>query len=434
MLPKVSGVFNTMRWLAVLAALLTTIGAGAQTPLRYRIVVTGGELLEGVYPDGHTPFLTRTLRHVGGQCIGSLTVDDNREDIQRALRFATNGVELVLVTGGLGPTPNDITRETLAEFTGIPLREDASLIADMEKRFSQSREQLRANLRRQTLIPARGRYLKNLNGTAAGLVFETGTGLIVALPGPPRELQPMVRDELIPFLRQRFELRDFGTSLTLRFVGAGQSLIDQTIKDHVQVAPEVVITSLFEGSRVDFTFSLPGQTAENMAKLKRLESSIREHLEQYVYADDGASLEEVVLRAMRAKGGRLVLAEIGSGGAVSAALNAARESALVLSRAYVAPEERAMAEFLQVRLNGTKGPPESIQELTAAAVAKVNCEWGAGIGPVQLEADGTRFVWAVFHLPGGRWERQRFALRDAGEISRTTLTTQVLDFLRKQMK
>src|SRR3954468_9207532 len=96
-------------------------GASPAKPLNYYIVVTGGELLEGVYPDAHTPFLTRALRPLGCQCLGSVIVDDNRADIQNALRFATNQAPLVIVTGGLGPTPNDITRETLAEFTGIPL-------------------------------------------------------------------------------------------------------------------------------------------------------------------------------------------------------------------------------------------------------------------------------------------------------------------------
>src|SRR3954464_10714003 len=85
-------------------------GASEAKPLSYFIVVTGGELLEGVYPDAHTPFLTRALRPLGCQCVGSITVDDNREDIQGAMRFATNHAPLVIVTGGLGPTPNDITR------------------------------------------------------------------------------------------------------------------------------------------------------------------------------------------------------------------------------------------------------------------------------------------------------------------------------------
>src|SRR5512146_2729821 len=122
-----------MRVVAVLALVwmgMNCAWGATSKPVDYFVVVTGGELLEGVYPDAHTPFLTRTLRPLGCRCVGSLTVDDHREDIQRALRFATNHAPLVLITGGLGPTPNDITRETLSEFTGLPLRENPDVLAD----------------------------------------------------------------------------------------------------------------------------------------------------------------------------------------------------------------------------------------------------------------------------------------------------------------
>ena len=242
----------------------------------------------------------------------------------RALAFATNHAALVIVTGGLGPTPNDITRETLAEFTGIPLREDAEVLAQMERRFQHSKEPLRPNLRKQCLVPARGGYLNNANGTAVGLIFDQGRSVVVSLPGPPRELQPMVKDELIPFMRRRFGVRPLGASLTLRFVGAGQSLIDQTIKDHLSIAPDVTITSLFEGGRVDFTFTLPGNSPADQSRLKRLETDLRQHLEEYVYADDGSSLEDVVAGQLIARGGSLALVEIGSGGQLAASLTRAK--------------------------------------------------------------------------------------------------------------
>jgi nicotinamide-nucleotide amidase len=137
----------------------------------YTIIVTGGEILAGVYADAHTHFLTRTLSPLGLQCAAALAVDDNPDDIQKALKFAVDTSPIVIVTGGLGPTPNDITRETLSEFTQIPLREDPDALAALEKRFSLPSDQLRANLRRQTRVPIRGRPLTNSSGTAVGLVL-----------------------------------------------------------------------------------------------------------------------------------------------------------------------------------------------------------------------------------------------------------------------
>jgi nicotinamide-nucleotide amidase len=411
--------------------------AAATRPLDYVLVVTGGELLEGAYPDAHTHFLTRTLRPLGCRCVGSLTVDDNREDIQQALRFATNKAPLVIVTGGLGPTPNDITRETLSEFTGIPLREQPEVLADMERRFNQSRDQLRPNLRRQTLVPARGGHLKNATGTAVGLIFDAGPMTIVALPGPPRELQPMARDELVPFLQRRFGARALGSSLTLRFVGAGQSLISQTIKDRVAVGPDVTITSFFEGSRVDFTFSLPGDTAEDRARLQRLAAEVRQHLAEYLYADDGSSLEEIVVKKLQRRGGALVLVEVGGGSQLAVALNGVAGTGKLLAGAYSAPSAEAVARLLQIpaeRLATWAGGAEKARGLATAAAQLTRSQTAIAVGPVESDDKGGKQVWVALQLAEDRWDTTRLAVGDSGEIARASLTTQILDRLRRQLQ
>lgn len=404
------------------------------SPPDYFIVVTGGELLEGVYPDAHTVFLTRTLRPLGLRCVGSLCVDDNRADIQNALRFATQHAGLVLVTGGLGPTPNDITRETLSEFTGIPLRESEEALAAMERRFNQTRDQLRPNLRRQCLVPERGSFLKNANGTAVGLIFDLGRTNVVALPGPPRELQPMVRDELLPWLQSRFGVRAPGAALTLRFVGIGQSQIDQTIKDRVAVPPDVIITSLFEGSRVDFTFHLPGSAPSDVKRLAKLGAAVRAQLGNYFYADDGSSLEQVVLRALGARRVRLALAEVGSGGSLAASLNTVPEAADVLTGAFAAPSEERLAGLVQVsadQLRGAGNAEARAKMLAEAAASHAHADWAIAVGAAEGAASA-RQVWVAIKA-GERWDTQRLSLRDTGELGRASLVTQALDRLRRML-
>ena len=271
----------------------------------YTIIVTGHELLTGVYPDGHTHFLTRTLRPLGLRCVGSMSVDDQSADIKQALQFACGRSQLVIVTGGLGPTDSDITRDVLSEFTGIPLQEHPEVLQAMEQRFNTPRDKLRANLRRQTRVPTRGTYLKNSSGSAVGLVFETDTALIVALPGPPRELQPMVRDELVPELARRFGTRTVGCSVTIRFIGIGQSQIDQTMKEHMHLLDDVLETSQFEAGRVDFTFALPNDRPEDRARLEELRKEFHQHLGDFIYADDATTtLEDCVLRSCSPAGRR----------------------------------------------------------------------------------------------------------------------------------
>ena len=141
----------------------------------YTIIVTGHELLTGVYPDGHTYFLTRTLRPLGLRCVGSMSVDDQSADIKQALQFACGRSQLVIVTGGLGPTDSDITRDVLSEFTGIPLQEHPEVLQRMEQRFNTPRKNSERICVGKMRVPMRGTYLNNSSGSAVGLIFETDT-------------------------------------------------------------------------------------------------------------------------------------------------------------------------------------------------------------------------------------------------------------------
>ncbi len=409
----------------------------ARQPVDYMVVVTGSELLSGVYADGHTHFLTRTLHPLGLRCVGSMSVDDKEADLKGALSFATAKAPLVIVTGGLGPTDNDITRETLADFSGIPLREHPDVLQAMERRFRTSRDRLRPNLRRQTQVPTGGTYLKNSNGTAFGLVFEPDGKVIVALPGPPRELQPMVHDELVPYLSRQFGTRLPGCSLTLRFVGIGQSGIDQALEEHVPMPSDVSLSSQFEGGRVDFTFMLPDDTPEDRARLGELKQKIEQHLGDYLYAADETSLEKHVLDLLGAGGATLALAEAGSGGSLAAALSGVDGAERVLAGAFVAPNERKLRRLLGVAEDKWSGATSSVQRtelLATAAAERTGSEWAVAAGEAQRDEDGSCFVQVVTRKPDGRMDSRRFGFRGSGEFAYFRLTTQLLDQLRRRLK
>lgn len=403
-------------------------------PTRYMIVVTGGELLSGVYADGHSFFITQTLRPLGLQCVGSMSVDDKKDDIKDALGYAVERAPLIIVTGGLGPTPNDVTREALSQFTSIPLEEKPEVLQKMSRRFRVSPEKLRTNLRRQARVPARGTYLKNAKGTAAGLVFEQTETVIVALPGPPSELQAMVRNELVPYLSRRFGTRLPGASLKLRFVGLGQSKIDQTLEEHALLPSDVTITSQFDQARVDFTFSLPGDTAQDRAKLQKLKSAILEHLGENVYADDETSLEERVVELLTGRHVTLSLAEIGSGGSLAAALSAADGSDEVLAGGYVAADAQKLRRLLGVVNYKSETPRRETERLAEAAAAAADSEWAIAVGEPWKDDRRTEYVDVVFRLPDGRLEGRQLQWRGTGKPARSRLSTHLLDILRRKLK
>ncbi len=419
--------------------LATTISSAASIcsaePTRYVIVVTGGELLSGIYQDGHTYFLTQTLRPLGLQCVGSVSVDDKRDDLMGALRYAADKAPLVIVTGGLGPTPDDITREVISEFTSIPLAEQPEVLESMTRRFRVSPEKLRVNLRRQTRVPTRGTYLKNANGTAVGLVFEKAETVMIALPGPPRELQTMVRDELVPYLSRRFGTRLPGRSLKLRFVGLGQSQIDQTLKEHVPLAPDITVSSQFDGSRVDYTLSLPGDTPQDQARLEKLKDAILKHLGDSMYAENETSLEQRVVELLAERNATLSLVEVGSGGSLAAALSGTAGAQQVMAGAYIAPDAKKLRRLLGVSDDqGDGSRRKEAERLAAAVAAKTESQWAIVVGQPWKDGRGTEYIDVVFRLPAGRFESRQTRFRGAGELAQSRLSTQLLDQLRRRLK
>ncbi len=405
--------------------------------LDYAIVVTGRELLVGAYADSHTQFLTKTLRGLGLHCLYSMSVDDGSADIAEALGYALAKVPLVIVTGGLGPTENDVTRQSLAEFTGVPLQEHPDILQDMERRMGVPRNQMRANLRRQSQVPTRGTYLKNGSGSAAGLVFDLGDKVVVALPGPPRELQPMVRDQLVPYLSRRFGTRLPGCSLTIRFVGPGQSQIDQTMKEHAPLPADVLVSSQFEGGRVDFTFAFPEDNAENRARLEQLKQQTSECLGDFIYAaDEATTLEQHVVSLLAQRGVTLAIAEAGSGGSLAAALDGVDGAERQVVGAYVARTGERLQHLLRVpedKWLAAAAGADKTNLLATELAAAASTPWAVVVGDTQRDEHGAAYVEVVFRHPDGRLDNQPLAVR-AGEAGRAHLTTQLLDQLRRRLR
>ena len=427
MLPLGSRTVTAILWATLLFLPGTRLAADSRT-VRYMVIVTGGELLTGAYADGHTVFLTRTLRPLGLQCVGSMCIDDRQADVRDALQFATERADLVIVTGGLGPTDNDITREAIEEFTGIPLREHPDALAAMARRFGVPANELRANLRRQTLVPTRGTYLKNQHGTAIGLVFDGKEDVIVALPGPPRELQPMVHDALIPYLSRRFGTRLPGSSITLRFVGLGQSQIDQTLEDHVALPAGVMTASQFENGRVDFTFSLPEDTPQDRERLRRLKRQITEHLGEHIYADDGqTSLENRVVELLQEKGHSLAVAEVATGGALAAALLGAEADPPVLAGAFAAPSEPKLRRLLGAPASDGDAAPSQVLAKAASS------DWALCVGESRRDEDGRASVELTLVGPDRVVRRSLVRAYGTGESARRRLVTVIVDRLRRQL-
>lgn len=407
---------------------------GPSATMPYMIVVTGEELLTGVYADGHTQFITRALHPLGLTCVGSICVDDKAADMGAALTFAAEYAELILVTGGLGPTAGDITREVLAEFTGSALEEEAAVVQAMARRFRTSPEKLRANVRRQARVPVSGTSLKNTAGSAVGLVFEKEKQVIVALPGPPRELQPMVRGELLPYLSQRYGLRTPGASMTLRFVGLGQSQIAQVLTDHIRLDNQTTVTSQFQDSRVDFTFTRTGHTQADRAVLDEIARQLRNHLGESIYGRGTESLEEIVIRRLQARNQFLTLGEVASGGSLAAALTQVAGADAVLVGTFGAPS----LDRLQLLLGGAPPVPLNPGKPVIALVAeqmvlRSDRAWGVVVGEIRSAENPPASLQVAILKPQASVTVHAIPWGHTRGSARGRQVTRLLDLLRRQL-
>ena len=407
-------------------------GGPATNQLEYVLIVTGGELLSGAVQDAHTPYVTRALLPLGAVCVGAHLIDDLEEDLRGALAAATRRAPLVLVTGGLGPTLNDITRETVAGFTGIRLSEDPAVVEELARRLHTTADGVPDNIRRQARIPVRGGCLPNQRGTAVGLIFDATPAVVVALPGPPRELQPMVHDALAPWLQSRFGLRRPGPALTLRFVGLGQSRIDQVLREQVPLPVGVVVASQFEGGRVDFTFSLPKNGPEASVQLANLEAAVRLRLGANLYATGSTTLEMAAMERVRTNGGSLALVEAGSEGRLAASLARAPATRALLAGAFSAASEDQLRLMLQIpdAVWGVAGGGR-LRLLAKHAREATAARWVLAVGEPFPAENGSPRVRAVLGLPGDRWEERLLELRDSAEAGRASLVNEVLDWVRR---
>jgi len=316
--------------------------------LRAAIVVTGSELVRGDRQDLNGPFLARSLLALGVEPAEVRIVGDSPSELEGALRDGL-AHDLLVVSGGLGPTHDDRTVELLARAAGLELRFDRELSREIARR---SRVKYRPGIRKQATLPE-GALRVGIAGTAPALVLETGGCVVVVLPGPPRELQQLwpLALESEP-LRRVLARAVVPTRRVLRFYGVGESAVAEAFDaaggdgDGVEVT---ICARDFE-THVDL-FAQPGAEA----RAEELERGIVASLDNYLYSRTESPVEELVLDLCRARGLTLATAESCTGGMVAARLTSIAGSSDVFAGGIV-----AYADEVKVRELGV--PEELLRE------------------------------------------------------------------------
>ena len=321
---------------------------------RAAIIAVGSELLTPLRLDTNSLFVTEQLNTLGIEVVLKGVAGDDRDELAHLFRAALARVDLVVFTGGLGPTDDDVTREVVAGALGRALAEDASITDRMRARFAARgyKGSMPDNNRRQAMVPAGARVIENERGSAPGLWLEEGDSVVVLLPGPPRELRPM----LLALVDGPLRARTAGAPLLRRVVkiaGVIESQTDEALqplyREWEGQTPRISATILAALGQIELHLSTRAASADDAAAA--LDHAIRQVervMGENVFSADGKSMEAVVGDLLASRGYRIALAESCTGGLLTSRLTDVAGSSRYVDRAVVAYANEAKTELLGV--------------------------------------------------------------------------------------
>ncbi|RUA15880.1 MAG: competence/damage-inducible protein A [Clostridia bacterium] len=280
------------------------------------IITTGTELLLGEITDTNAPFIARQLRAIGVNLYYKTTVGDNRERLEDVLRQGLSRNDVVIVTGGLGPTVDDITREAVSDATGRPLELRSEIVTHLEQFFGRRGRSFTKNNLRQAYLPKDAIMIPNPIGTAPGFIVETEQGTIITMPGVPREMERMMQEQVVPYLQQKMDEQAVIITRIIHTASIGESSIDDLIKDLMTSSNPTVGLAAHLG-QVDIRLAARAATRkEAQAIIAPAEAAIREKLAPWIYGVDEDSQGSVIARWLRMKNATLAILETNTHGAI----------------------------------------------------------------------------------------------------------------------
>jgi nicotinamide-nucleotide amidase len=278
------------------------------------IITIGTEILLGEIVDTNTRYIARTLRGMGVDLYRTITIGDNVDRIAEAIHNSMNRAEIVITTGGLGPTVDDPTREAVAKAAGVELEFREDLWEQVVAIISRYGRKPSENQKRQAFIPKGARAIPNPVGTAPCFIVETERNAVVSLPGVPNEMEHILHESVIPYLQNRFELNEIIKIRVLHCAGLGEGMIDEKIDDLETLSNPTVGLAAHTGV-VDIRIAAKAKSeAAADAMIADIERQVRERLGEVVFGADEDTLEDATLTAVAKRGWTLIGVESGLDG------------------------------------------------------------------------------------------------------------------------
>ncbi|MGM0501490.1 MAG: competence/damage-inducible protein A [Bacillota bacterium] len=318
--------------------------------MKAEIITIGTELLLGQIVDTNSQWIAQRLAELGIDLYYTTTVGDNEERLKEALEHSAERSDLVITTGGLGPTQDDITRRVVAEALGLELEKNEAAVAEIKSYFTEMGREMTDNNLQQSYLPTGAEIIANNNGTAPGFLIETADTVVISVPGVPLEMKAMIKNFLVPYLKEQDLKEEVIESRVIKTCGIGESSLESKIADIVSKQDNPTIAPLAGKGGVQIRLTAKANNkAEAQELIAAKEEELAERIGDYIYGYDEDSLEDVVARLLMEQHLTIATAESCTGGLIGDRFTSVAGSSNYFDRGVISYSNQAKQELLNVK-------------------------------------------------------------------------------------
>ncbi|QSZ26372.1 competence/damage-inducible protein A [Aceticella autotrophica] len=359
--------------------------------MKSEIISVGTELLLGQIVNTNAKYISLKLSTIGIDVFFQTNVGDNPKRLKECLEIAVKRSDIIILTGGLGPTMDDLTKETVAEFFDLPLIEDTDSKLSIENYFNKSNRKMTANNYKQALFPEGSKILPNEIGTAPGCIFKKNSKIIIILPGPPSELIPMFDNYVYPYLKNMSD--KIIVSKVIKIFGIGESKVEDMVND-LLISSNPTVAPLISDGIVTLRITAKSdnkEEAENM--IAKIEEKIKDVIGDYIFGSDDETMEYVIFNLLRERNLTLTTAESCTGGLLSKMITDIPGSSEIFKYGFVTYSNEAKHKMLGVSKQTLEKygavSIETAKEMAVNAKEIANADYGVSITGIAGPDGGT---------------------------------------------
>lgn len=314
--------------------------------MKAEIITVGTEIMVGSILNTNARYLSAKLVEIGIEPLYHTSVDDNEERLNECIKIALNRADIIITTGGLGPTQDDLTKEVIGKALNLKLIKDEEVERELEERFNRLNRPMTDNNRKQAFKPEGSKFIENENGTAPGIYINTDNKKIIMLPGPPKEILPMFEKHVVDLIKENYAIM----IKSINTIGIGESNLEEELKKLDIYEDNFDIATFAKNGSVEIKIIGRGSDSRVVeSKMKDKITKIESIFGKYIYGYDNATIAEALIEVLKEENKILSVCESCTGGKISSQITSIPGASSIFDRCIVTYSNNAKIKELGVK-------------------------------------------------------------------------------------